>query len=132
MALAIKALTAKLLDTSWALAGEITTSASYKRRQPGSGTYDPATGAYIGSEQTAAVSAMLHHYKASEVDGTVIMPGDEKILVRQSEFTAINEPMPDDWFEISGIKRHVVSVKRDPTGKLYEFQVRRTDRKAAA
>ena len=122
-------------NTAWSIVGGtqgVTVPASYKRRNEGSDSYNPATGVATPSFTTDSVEALVLAYEAKDIDGDRIKVGDEKVLVRKSELITIAEPKEGDEIVWETITRDVVSVKSDPTGQLWIFQTRRTAKKAAA
>lgn len=64
-------------------------------------------------------------YADGQVDGTLIMLGDRKILLLGKSLPDTVDPLPGDLIAIEGASWRVIAVKRDPAGATFECQVRR-------
>ena len=112
------------LDILFTLAAELVRDATYYR--PAS--FSPATGLTTAAEQTASVKALAASYRPQELGTVVIQPGDDKVLVRAAELTAIPSPAAGDYMveATSGQRRDVLAAKLDATGLLWTLQTVRS------
>lgn len=129
MSLPLGNIVTSVVNAAFDLAGEIVVAMTYTQHKAVS--YNPATGEVpivtTGSGATVTpitVNAIVGGYSQRETDGEVIRVGDEKLLVKASELAAIT-PNVDDYFLAGSVKRLVVNIALDPTGKLYTFQTRK-------
>jgi hypothetical protein len=88
---------------------------------------DAATGLLAASLLYAPVTAIFVPYRSSDIDGSVVLVGDEKAFVRAGELAGITAPGPGDNLVevISGQRRVVIASRLDPTGSFWTFQARR-------
>jgi len=112
------------LDILFTVASELVRDATYYR--PAS--FSPATGLTTATEQTASVKVLVANYRAQELGTVVIQPGDDKVLVRAAELTAIPSPAVGDYLveATSGQRRDVLAAKLDGTGSLWTLQTARS------
>lgn len=112
------------LDILFTVASELVRDATYYR--PAS--FSPATGLTTATEQTASVKALTTNYRPQELGTVVIQPGDDKVLVRAAELTAIPSPAAGDYLveATSGQRRDVLAAKLDATGLLWTLQTVRS------
>jgi len=124
MAVSITKAFKSALDILFTVAGELVRDATYYR--PAS--FSSATGQISATEQMAGVKALVAAYRPRELGTVVIQPGDEKVLVRASELTAIPSPASGDYLveALSGQRRDVLSARLDATGQLWTFQTVRS------
>jgi hypothetical protein len=94
------------------------------RRQT-AGAYDPATGsAAVTVTNFTGIQAAVFGFKNMEIDGTMILKGDKKVLMAVGV-----KPTKDDVVSIGGIDHAVLDVQEvSPAGVdvLYKLQCRRT------
>lgn len=78
-------------------------------------------------QQISTVLGLVSNYASSDIDGTVIKVGDEKILIRTAELPADTILGPDDYIVESGslVQRHVQAARVDSTQQLWVLQTRR-------
>ncbi len=87
---------------------------------------DPLTGATSTVISSAVVNYLPLHFSSRDVDGTTLIFGDEKWLIRASELASIALiPSSGDWFEIGATRYDVIAAVLDPTENLWTFQIRR-------
>ena len=112
------------LDILFNVAGELVRGATYYR--PAS--FSSATGQTAATEQTAAVQMLVTNYRVSDSPTVVFQPGNEKALVRASEFAAITAPAAGDYLieTATGQRRDVLAARLDATGLLWTFQTLRS------
>ena len=112
------------LDILFNVAVQLVRDAVYYR--PAS--FSKATGLTTATEQTAAVKALVTNYRPLELGTVVIQPGDDKVLVRAAELTAIPSPAVGDYLVDSstGQRRDVLAAKLDATGLLWTLQTARS------
>lgn len=112
------------LDILFNVAAQLVRDAVYYR--PAS--FSAATGLTTSAEQTAAVKALIANYRPQELGTVVIQPGDDKVLVRAAELTAIPSPAAGDYFveAVTGQRRDVLAAKLDATGLLWTLQTVRS------
>lgn len=129
MSLPLGSIVGTVVNAAFDLAGEIVVAMTYTQHKAVS--YNPATGEVPivtsdpGSTVTPiAVSAIVGGYSQKEIDGQTIRVGDERLLVKASELSAIT-PNVDDYFLAGSVKRQVLHISLDPTGKLYTFHTRK-------
>lgn len=89
------------------------------------GTFDPATGASTGDTTTTYISnCLFSSYNANEVDGSVILSGDAKVLFDPNA----TQPLIGDTVLKDSIVWRVVAVgfsQANGGTALYTLQVRR-------
>lgn len=94
-------------------------------RQQTAGAYDPATGAAtVTTTNVTGIPAAVFGFKNMEVDGTLILKGDKKVLMAVG-----TKPTKNDVVSIGGIDHAVLDVEEvSPAGTdvLYKLQCRRT------
>jgi hypothetical protein len=85
------------------------------------GTYTKAGGG------TVNVSMLVFPVNLALADGTIILPGDEKVLIQASELTSIANPAAGDTVTetASGVVRNVIVAQRDLTRQLWTFFARK-------
>lgn len=112
------------LDILFNVAAELVRDATYVR--PAS--FSAATGLTTSAEQAAAVKALLTNYRPQELGTVVIQPGDDKVLVRAVELSAIPSPAAGDYLveATTGQRRDVLAAKLDATGLLWTLQTVRS------
>jgi hypothetical protein len=120
----IKSTVQKGVDLAFARFAELLKEATFKKIT----AYipDPLTGATSTVISSAVVNYLPLHFSSRDVDGTTLIFGDEKWLVKASELSGISLiPSSGDWFE-EGVNRYdVIAAILDPTENLWTFQIRR-------
>jgi hypothetical protein len=120
----IKSTVQRGVEVAFARFGELLKSAVFKKIT----AYipDPLTGATSTVISSAVVNYLPLHFSSSDVDGTTLIFGDEKWLVKASELASISLiPSSGDWFEIGATRYDVIAAVLDPTENLWTFQIRR-------
>ena len=85
----------------------------------------PAT--YYRAGQGVPVSCLILPVSLALADGTIILPGDEKVLIRARELASVTEPRAGDYLEetTSGQRRDVVVVQLDLTRQIWTLFARK-------
>lgn len=120
----IKSTVQKGVDLAFTQFGELLKGATFKKIT----AYipDPLTGTTSTVISSAAVNYLPLHFSSRDVDGTTLIFGDEKWLVKASELASISPiPSSGDWFEIGASRYDVIAAILDPTENLWTFQIRR-------
>lgn len=103
-------------------AGNILRPATYNR--VGIPSYNATTGTVTATPTASTVSAMFYSFHKDEIDGTVIRPEDQKVLLGGPAlgFT----PTHNDTIEDEDGQAWVVKgVKKDPTAAVWILHVRK-------
>lgn len=103
--------------------GDIPQPVVFRSMSPGA--YNPTTGvagATFGS--TAVARALLARFDAKDIDGNVVKPTDQKVLIAAVDLPGV-APKTADKIGISGVDWLVQRVLLDPTGALHVLHVRR-------
>ncbi|MCF0055517.1 hypothetical protein [Dyadobacter sp. CY356] len=91
------------------------------------GSYNPATDTFTGTGNVDEnPSALFTEYKQAEIDGTVIIRGDKKVLLADAALTAppeYNDIIVDGSDEYKVI--NIFTVKPGDTSIIYKLQVRK-------
>ena len=76
------------------------------------------------SEKKSSCRGVIEDYSNSQIDGTIVLRGDRKVLLLGG--TLPNNVVPDvnDNLEIEGKRFTIIRVQRDPAAASYECQVR--------
>ncbi len=71
-------------------------------------------------------TGIVSDYKDSQIDGTIVLKGDRKILLFPLTFSTDGSvfPVPNDEIIAESITYTVVNVDRDPAAATYECHVR--------
>lgn len=77
------------------------------------------------TETTHAARGIVDDYSRGEIDGTMIVFGDKKILLIGDSISPTAEPESGDRIEIEGSTYSIIHVKRDPAKATYVCQSRR-------
>jgi hypothetical protein len=88
------------------------------------GAYNPATGTVSSTSTVQSGFAVELAYSHSEIDGTLILRGDKKLLLSISGMTAVSV---DDTCTVGGVVYLIKNVKPLSPGGivlLYELQLR--------
>ncbi len=100
----------------------------YYRRVLGS-SYDEETGAVTPDVLSVDLTFIVASYKESEVDGTVVQVGDQKVVVKGEKLApaGITQAGKDDLVFENGdsVPWQVVDISIDPTGQAYVLQCRK-------
>jgi hypothetical protein len=90
-------------------------------------TYDTdlVSGVAAQTVSVAPCDALKLYYSTHDFNGSSIIYGDEKWLVKGVDLAAITpKPSAGDWFEVAGYRWDIKAALLDPTGNLWTFQVR--------
>jgi hypothetical protein len=120
----IKSTVQRSVDLAFARFSELLKEATFKKIT----AYipDPLTGATSTVISSAVVNYLPLHFSSRDVDGTTLIFGDEKWLIRASELATVALiPSSGDWFEIGATRYDVIAAVLDPTENLWTFQIRR-------
>lgn len=121
-AIDINTLLLRNLDTLFGVAGQWVKAGNFFKTES-----HAATGLLTLSAVYAPVQAILVPYHSSDIDGSVVLVGDEKAFIRARELTGITAPGPGDNLveTVSGLRRLVIASLLDPTGAFWTFHTRR-------
>ena len=110
------------LELAFGLAADLVRPSTFFKTESNAGT-----GLLSLTAVSAAVQAIVLPYHASDIDGSAVLYGDEKCLVRAAELAGIASPGPGDYLvdTVSGLRRQVLAARLDPTGAFWTFQARR-------
>lgn len=86
-------------------------------------TYNTTTGAVTRTETSYTINGVFDAYTKREVDGSAIMPYDQKFIFHQSEL-AVTPTLQDRITRSDGKSWEVVWVKQDSQGATWELQLR--------
>lgn len=98
-------------------------------QREGEGQYDPVTGVATPSLITYAGRGVFGSYESKEIDGSLVLASDEKLLILQNEVfitesgVATTVPAVPAIGDIIAGKR-VMSVSRDPADATFTVQLR--------
>lgn len=97
-------------------------------RKQTAGAYNPATGSTgITSSTYTGIPAAVVGYKNAEIDGTLILKGDKKVLLGADSLSVV--PEKDDVLSIGGVDHSIKDVEHVAPGGvdvIYKIQARRT------
>jgi hypothetical protein len=114
----------RALDLLFSRLGELLRPGTYTRLT--GYVTDLATGTTSTTYGTASVQMLIIAYQSRELDGSSIKYGDEKVLIRASELSAITNPAQDDWIiDATGNRRDIKAAFLDSSQQLWIFQTRR-------
>lgn len=91
---------------------------SFSASHPVAPAYDPATGGVSAAAISYSGRGVFGDYRASQIDGTLILATDKRLTALQAEMT--REPAMGDT--IAGMS--VVRVEQDPAGVTWAVQLR--------
>lgn len=96
------------------------------RRTTGN-TYDPSTDTNSdGAVTEASVKMLFTDYREREIDGTIIIRGDKKVLIADA---AVNTPPKHNDIIIDGLNEYKVidldTIQPGDTPLIYKLQVRK-------
>lgn len=121
MAINLKAIAEKAVNTAFDISADIGVVATYHRITPGA--YDVDQGVSVVSDQPFTVNFRAGVFSQREIDGDVIQAGDKKILVKTSEMDL--QPTKDDYLvQADGTRFDLVQIGTEPSGKLLIFRGR--------
>lgn len=96
-------------------------------RKASSGGYNPATGTNtVTYTSYSNIPAAVLNFKNFEIDGTLILRSDKKILLGADSLTVV--PAKEDQISIAGVYHAVLEVEQvSPAGTdvIYKLQCRR-------
>lgn len=97
-------------------------------RKQTAGAYNPATGtAGLSSSTYTGIPAAVLGYKNAEIDGTLILKGDKKVLMSADSLAVA--PEKDDVLSIGGVDHAIKDVEHIAPGGvnvIFKIQARRT------
>ncbi len=122
-AIPITGIVRRTVSLTWDLLGELVSTALFVKVL--SYNTDLASGVAAQVVATAPCEVLKLYYSSHDFDGSTVVYGDEKWLVRGSDLEGIY-PLPSagDWFEVAGVRWDVKAALVDPTRSLWTFQVR--------
>jgi hypothetical protein len=85
-------------------------------------------GTYYRSAQShTAVSMLAMPVPVARVDGTVIKPGDELVLIQAADLTAIEEPRAGDYVveSVTSLRRDVIVAQLDLSRQIWSLVARK-------
>jgi hypothetical protein len=91
--------------------------------QAGTPGYNATSGAVTTSSTPYSALGTFVRYQKREVDGVVIRPEDQKLLLAPDQIPAVT-PTLNDWVERGSQTWVVQAVGIDPAGALWVLQVR--------
>lgn len=100
------------------------TTVTLTQRTPGVRTPGQLTGGTNPTGQTATAKAVVSDYRAGQIDGTLILAGDRKVLIIAESMSVPLVPSAGDRITAEGATYFIVRVGRDPAGATYACQVR--------
>lgn len=121
-ALSVQTILLKNLDRVFDLANSCVKACTFFKTEG-----NAATGLLTLAAIYAPVNAIFVNYHSQDIDGSAVLVGDEKALVRASEIATITTPGPGDYLteSLSGLRRVVIAARLDYTGSFWTFQIRR-------
>lgn len=124
MSIPIKKVVSRSVDFSFRVLSDLLKFATFKKVV--SYTPDPFTGLNVNVYVPAGVNYLPLLFSTVDADGTSIVYGDEKWLIKASELATISpQPSSGDAFDANGSHYDVKAALLDPSESLWTFQVRR-------
>ena len=82
---------------------------------------------FRAGEQLAAPAFLVMPVPAALVDGTTVLPNDERLLFDAAELADVDQPRPGDYLvePDSGLRRDVITAHVDVTGTIWSLVTRR-------
>ena len=114
----------KAAQAAFTAAGDIKVSSTYRSYTSGSSTYDPAIGAVTAPYTDYTVSLIFTNYLAKEIDGSSILPTDQKAMIPVDDLTPT--PKLNDVIIKNSVTWHIVNIAKDAADALYTFQIRQS------
>lgn len=113
----------KAVKTGLEATGNIRQTSTYN--VAGTPTYNPTTG--TGTNPTTAYSckAIFASFDKREIDGDVIKPEDQKVLMAPHYIPGITPTLNDTIVDEAGVTWQVQGAQKDPTTSIWVLQVRR-------
>lgn len=99
--------------------------ATLHQTTPGTRTPGDPTGGTNPTTVDAACKGMVDDYADGEIDGTLVLVGDRKVLLIGNSIAGLLVPQPQDGVTIEGERYTVIRVKRDPAAATYLCQGRK-------
>lgn len=121
-AITFNALLLRNLETIFALSGQLALSCTFFKTQS-----DVATGLLTLAFLDVPVTAIFVPYHSSDIDGSAVLVGDEKAIVRIADLAGITSPGAGDNLveTATGLRRYVIASRLDLAGTFWTLQVRR-------
>ncbi|MBX9452043.1 MAG: hypothetical protein KL801_09410 [Mesorhizobium sp.] len=85
---------------------------------PGPNPWDPP----VETTTHYACRGWRDQYALEEIDGTLILSTDARVLILASSLSIT--PATTDLLDLDGSDHAIASIKRDPSGALWDLQVR--------
>jgi hypothetical protein len=82
---------------------------------------------FRGASNLTTLNCLIMPVPADLVDGTTILPNDERVLVAASELVAVDQPRPGDHLiqSSNSLRRDVITAHPDVTCTLWALVTRR-------
>lgn len=90
----------------------------------GTSSYNVDTGTVTSTDTTQTANGVIVEYESKDIDGTLIMRGDKRLLLSPIGITSIK---PDAKVTIAGVSYNVICVyETNPAGValVYDLQIR--------
>ncbi len=84
-------------------------------------TYDPTTGGQTVTSSSSTVKGLLLRFRNSEVDGTLILKEDQRLLIPYSSLVIDTS----DTITISGASYRIINARGDITNSYWDLQIRK-------
>lgn len=106
--------------------GDQLTPVTLTKVAAGSRTPGSLTGGVNPTISTVSTSGIIDDYSEYQVDGTIVVRGDRRLLLIGKPLTDAGVvPAPNDRATIEGTEYNIVNVQRDPAAATYTCQVRK-------
>ena len=117
--IAFQKIVAAQIDLAFKLAGELVRECAYCRS---------GLNLMPVNNQFVIVNALFADFAYQEINGTTVINGDERCILRASEMEGIALTGPGDYLveTNSGKWREIISARKDPTGLIMTLQVRKS------
>ena len=124
MSFRIKSKVRVYVDLAFELFDDLVKSATF--RKVTGYTIDPLSGSNVATYSTVNVGYIRTHFQSQDVDGSSILYGDERWIVKASQLSTVSpQPSSGDSFEADGKLFDIQTALLDSTENLWTFQVRR-------
>lgn len=82
---------------------------------------------FRGGSNLATVHWLVMPVPARRVDGTTVLPNDERMLLDATELAAVDQPRPGDYLVDAGtsLRRDVITAHLDVTGTFWKLIARK-------
>ncbi len=72
-----------------------------------------------------ACRGIADDYRDAEIDGTVVLANDRKVLLIGNSIVGLVVPEQNDGVTIEGVRYTIINIKRDPAAATYLCQARK-------